>query len=140
MKDTSPFEEDAQHDLRAQLEELQKAYKKRDDEARRLAEFVLALRKRPAGAHPELLLLSVAVLWGARLAWFADVEDWGTRAKPEGVNVTNGFVMIGGVLLVIWLVHEARVNGWIVVAKTAALTVGLRIGLDEWMRGRRVYG
>jgi hypothetical protein len=135
-----PLEDSTVQDLRAQLAELQRAYKKRDDEAKRLAEFVIALRKRPPGAHPELLLLTVAVLCGARLAWFAEVEEWGTRAKVEGGNVTNGFLMIAGILLVIWLVHEARVNGWTVIAESAALAVGLRIGLDEWMKGHAVTG
>ena len=137
---TDPLDDIAVDNLRQQLAELQRAYKKRDEEAKRLADFVVALRKRPPGAHPELLLLTVAVLCGARLAWFTEVEEWGNRATLEGATVTNGFLVIAGVLLVIWLVHEARVNGWIVIAKTGALAVGLRIALAQWLDGRIVYG
>lgn len=134
------FEEDTITYLKNQLAELQGKYQKRDAEAKRLADFVIKVKGRPAGVNPELFLVLVAILFGARLAWFALVEEWGTRLAVEGLQVSLGTLLCGAALLTLWVIQEIRVSKWGIAAKAAVLAVGVRVGIDQWMRGRAAEG
>jgi hypothetical protein len=140
MKTEKLFEDDPVLDLKKQLMELERAFIKRDAEAKRLADFIIKVKNRPAGVNPELMLLLVAVLCCARLAYFALVEDWGKRAVAEGLGVSIGTLAAMAAILIVWGYQEVRINKWGMAAKAACLVVGLRIGVDQWMRGHAAYG
>jgi Na+/melibiose symporter-like transporter len=122
-------------DLEAENAELRDRVAKREAEAKKLADAVMALKKRPAGAQPELFLILLALACVGRLVLYANVEGMGTRAKLEGMGVTSGFVALSLVTLVVWALHEWRASHWLTIAKAIVLCVGLRIAVDLWTSG-----
>lgn len=112
-----------------------KAIRKKDGELERMMDFIQLRSQRPAGYHPELILLTTAILCVVRLVWFIQVENWGRQAKQEAVTVNEVFLILTGTLLVLWSVHDARVNGWVCIAKAALLVLAVRVAIQNWMWG-----
>ena len=125
-----------QIDLEAENAELRSRLAKREAEAKRLADAVVSLRKRAAGAQPELFLVLLALACIARFILFAYVEGMGSKAKSEGLGVTSGFGGLALITLVVWVLHEWRVSQWLTIAKALAIGVGLRVAVDLWITGK----
>lgn len=129
-----------QIDLEAENAELRQRLAKREAEAKRLADAIMSLRRRAAGAQPELFLVLLALACIARFVLFAYVEGMGSKAKIEGLGVTSGFGGLALVTLVVWALHEWRVSQWLTIAKAIAIGVGMRVAVDLWMNGYAAFG
>jgi len=124
-----------QIDLEAENADLRERLAKREAEAKRLADAVMALRRRGTSAQPELFLVLLALACAARLVLYAYVEGMGTKARIEGTGVTSGFGGLAVVTLVLWAMHEWRVSQWLTIAKAIAISIGLRVAVDLWTNG-----
>lgn len=117
--------------LRETVAELESELQKRENDAKRLAEALLALRGTP---RPEVFLIIMAVLMAGRMAIYVYVKN-AVAGDLEPLVSTAVFGAVATLMFIFWMAAEWKAARWLVIPKTVLLVVVFMIAAGMLSNG-----